>query len=78
MDKNIINKVIKMSQHESNGEIIANSLSYLVMSCEIVVLSSNSNHIENDLIEALDLRKKLKRNNVLLACLVGSFTNDEY
>ena len=31
----------------------------------------------NDLLYGLELKKKLNRNNVLLACLVGSFTYDK-
>ncbi|MDA9699883.1 hypothetical protein N9U74_01800, partial [Synechococcus sp. AH-736-M02] len=38
--------------------------------------SANSNHIEEDLQEACRLRKELHREQVVLACLAGSFSHD--
>jgi len=46
------------------------------LKCEIVILASNSNHIQDDVKNALELRKNLKRENVVLGCLVGSFCID--
>jgi len=42
----------------------------------MVILASNSNHIQDDVTNALELRKNLKRENVVLGCLVGSFCVD--
>ncbi|WP_269623101.1 hypothetical protein [Prochlorococcus marinus] len=69
-----LNKMIEMSTYKDGSKIRAYTLSDLIEICDLVVLSSNSNHIESDLQEALHLRDKLGRTNVVLACLVGSFT----
>ncbi len=76
LDPKLINKMKDMASYVINGERIFYTLSDLIKRCEIVILSSNSNHVENDLKNAISLRKKLNRRNVMLACLVGSFTND--
>ena len=76
MDNKTLKKIKRMSTYSVNGNIFSNTLSDLINKCEIVVLSSNSNHIENDLKQACELRQKLNRENVLLACLVGSFCFD--
>ncbi len=77
MDPSHIDTIYKMSTHLEGGAIVKNNLSDLLLRCELVVLSSNSNHIETDLYEACKLRKKLKREQVVLACLAGSFNHDK-
>ncbi|KGG12591.1 MULTISPECIES: hypothetical protein [Prochlorococcus] len=73
MEDKYIDKVINMSTHtELQGSVI-NSLEYLFLKCELVILSANSNHIEEDLIKAIEIRKNLSREEVVIACLVGSF-----
>ncbi len=77
LDPDCLEKMRNMSCFAYEGEKINYTLSDLIKICEVVVLSSNSNHIEGDLEEALRLRSILKRDNVLFACLVGSFTYDK-
>ncbi len=72
-----IQRIRDMSCYYKGGKSHNYSLSDLFQSCEIVVLSANSNHIENDLIEALSIRDTVNRSEVLIACLVGSFTYDK-
>ncbi len=76
LDHNCVRKMTNMSSYFKDGKLHTNTLEDLIKKCELVVLSANSNHIEEDLKEALRLRALLKRENVLLACLVGSFTYD--
>tara|TARA_Y100001968_G_scaffold333950_1_gene401714 strand:+ start:6251 stop:7759 length:1509 start_codon:yes stop_codon:yes gene_type:complete len=77
MDHEILKKIRKMGiNHDLKGEV-QNTLEDLILKCKIVFLSSNSNHIQNDISLAIALRKKLNRHNVVLACLVGSFCIDE-
>ncbi len=76
MDKDHINTLNSMSSHLENGTQVLNTLSDLILRCELVVLAANSNHIESDLNEACRLRNQLNRNNVVLACLSGSFSHD--
>ncbi|MDA0963593.1 MAG: hypothetical protein O3C02_00840 [Cyanobacteria bacterium] len=66
----------RMGTHGQAGQLKPNDLGYLLKNCELVVLSANSNHIEEDLQEALRLREELGREHVVLACLAGSFTHD--
>ena len=47
------------------------------MRCELVILSANSNHVEDDLREACRLRSELNREQVVIACLAGSFGHDQ-
>ena len=77
MDSNHVDKMISMSVHLESGELITNNLLDLILRCELVILSSNSNHVESDLKEACKLRKTLNRENVVFACLAGSFCYDE-
>ncbi len=77
MDSKHINKMKEMATHTEKGEIILNNLEYLLMNCEVVLLSSNSNYVENDLKQACKLRQKLNRQNVVIGCLVGSFCHDQ-
>ncbi len=73
MDKSHISKLLDISHHREGSKNVPNNLSDLILRCELVILSSNSNHIESDLAEAQLLRKKLNREHVVLACLSGSF-----
>ncbi len=76
MDDGIKNKIESMaiSNNEKSGRY--NTLKDLILNCELVVLSSNSKHIINDVKLAFKLKKELNRDNVLIACLVGSFCHD--
>ena len=76
MDDEHVETVLNMGGHRIGGELVANTLSDLIQRCELVVLSANSNHIEEDLQEACRLRKVLHREQVVLACLAGSFSHD--
>ena len=76
MDTKTINKIKRISTDLVGEKIVNNTLSDLIKKCEIIVLSANSNHIEKDLKEACQLRKNLNREEVLIACLVGSFCFD--
>ena len=77
MDPKHIDTLNKMGTHYEDGKLVDNNLSDLLLRCELVVLSANSKHIENDLIEACRLRKTLNREDVVLTILSGSFTYDE-
>ena len=77
MDTEIRNKIESMAIFEDNELKRYNTLEDLIINCELVVLSSNSKHIINDVNLAFKLRKKLNRENVLVACLVGSFCYDK-
>jgi len=76
MDKGIKNKIESMAISYPGKSGRYNTLQDLIINCELVVLSSNSKHIINDVNLAFKLRKKLNRENVLIACLVGSFCHD--
>tara|TARA_Y100001968_G_C19452242_1_gene769503 strand:+ start:7662 stop:9173 length:1512 start_codon:yes stop_codon:yes gene_type:complete len=77
MDPETLNKIKGISTHIEGDRLVKNTLPYLLEKCEIIILSANSKHIENDLLEACELRKKLNREQVLIACLVGSFCFDK-
>ena len=77
MNESYINKILGMSNTVSNGKLNYNKLSTLLLNCELVILSSNSNHIEQDLETACTLRKNLNREDVVLVTLVGSFSYDK-
>ena len=77
MDSDIKNKIKSMAISNDNKLSRYNTLEDLIINCEIVVLSSNSKHIINDVNLAFKLRKELNRENVLIACLVGSFCHDQ-
>ncbi len=77
MDAEHIEKLIGMSTHREANKVVNNTLADLLLRCDLVILSANSNHIEQDLIQAIELRNRLQRKNVLLACLSGSFDYDE-
>ena len=76
MDNGIKNKIESMAIANSDKSGRYNTLEDLIINCELVLLSSNSKHIISDVDLAFKLRKKLKRDNVLIACLVGSFCHD--
>ena len=76
MDSKHVKSVYNMSKHIEGNELVTNSLADLILRCELVVLSSNSNHIENDIRQACTLREELQRQNVVLAILSGSFNHN--
>ena len=76
MDIGHVETVIGMGTSSKAGEQVANTLRDLIERCELVVLSANSNHVEEDLQEACRLREELGRDQVVLACLAGSFNHD--
>ena len=73
MEERYLSKIKASSIHREDGNEKLNTLEYLILNCDIIILSSNSNHIENDLYQTIKIRNKLNRNNVLIGCLVGSF-----
>ena len=77
MDSNIKNKIESMAILNDEKLTRYNTLEDLIIKCELVVLSSNSKHIINDVKLAFKLRKELNRENVLLAFLVCSFCHDK-
>ena len=56
MDDLHVETVLEMVAHRIGGELVANTLGDLIERCDLVVISSNSNHIEEDLDEASSLR----------------------
>ena len=76
MDDEIKNRIESMAISFDSKARRYNTLEDLIINCELVVLSSNSKHIINDVNLAFKLRKELNRENVLIACLVGSFCYD--
>jgi len=76
MDPDHVAAMERMASHSREGERQPNTLSDLLQRCELVVLSANSNHVEEDLQEACRLREELGRDQVVLACLAGSFSHD--
>ncbi len=80
MDPEHVAKMQQMAFHSIGAigqTLVPNTLANLIDRCELVILSANSNHIEQDLADACALRAKLQRENVVLACLAGSFSHDE-
>ena len=76
MDPDHLATMEQMGSHASGAGRESNTLADLIEQCELVVLSANSNHVEEDLQEAIALRESLGREHVLLACLAGSFCHD--
>lgn len=76
MDPKHLKTVNAMGCHREGGKIVPNSLPWLIQTCDLVVLSANSNYIEQDLIEACHIREQLQREEVVLSCLAGSFSHD--
>ena len=77
MEPEIIGKIEKMGHYFHEGKKIINTLEDLLLKCKIVILASNSNHIQEDISKAQELRKSLNRENVVLGSLVGSFCIDD-
>jgi len=48
MDNGIIEKIKRMGNYSSEGKIKSFDLKDLLLKCEIVILASNSNHIQDD------------------------------
>tara|TARA_Y100001968_G_scaffold312413_1_gene335562 strand:+ start:213 stop:1718 length:1506 start_codon:yes stop_codon:yes gene_type:complete len=76
MDKNHVEAVESMSFHYELNHKVQNTLADLILRCDLVILSANSNHIEEDISQACSLKEQLGRGNVVLACLAGSFSHD--
>ena len=76
MDPKHVAVMERMGSHRTDGGRQPNTLADLLKRCELVVLSANSNHVEDDLFEAIQLRDQLGRQHVVLACLAGSFSHD--
>ena len=76
MDPAHVATVEGMAHQLVDGRPQPHTLVSLIEHCDLVLLSSNSNHIEQDLQEACDLRRELGREQVVLACLAGSFSHD--
>ncbi|RMF23546.1 MAG: hypothetical protein D6756_08615, partial [Cyanobacteria bacterium J083] len=77
MDPRHVTKLHRMAHHRVGEESVPNDLEYLISECDLVILTSNSKYIEQDLEQACQLRKKLHRPNVVLGCLAGSFSHDD-
>ena len=77
MDPRHVVKMKRMAHHRDGEESVVNDLEYLIDKCDLVLLTSNSKYIEQDLVEACKIREKINRQNVVLACLAGSFSHDE-
>tara|TARA_Y100001968_G_scaffold205789_1_gene188974 strand:+ start:927 stop:2465 length:1539 start_codon:yes stop_codon:yes gene_type:complete len=77
MDNDIKNKIESMAISDDLKLSRYNTLEDLIINCELVVLSSNSKHIIKDVNLAFKLKKELNRENVLIACLLGSFCYDK-
>lgn len=76
MDPEHVEVIQRMAVHDEGDKLVPNTLAYLIRTCDLVVLSANSNHIEQDVQEACALRTELGREQVVLACLAGSFSHD--
>lgn len=76
MDPDHVETIQQMAVHYEGDKLVPNTLAYLIKTCDLVVLSANSNHIEQDVQEACALRTELNREQVVLACLAGSFSHD--
>ncbi len=77
MDPRHVVKMHRMAHHRDGEESVVNDLEYLIDKCDLVLLTSNSKYIEQDLVEACKIRETINRKNVVLACLAGSFSHDE-
>ncbi len=78
MEPKIIEKIIRMASPVDQGsQDKYNNLESLILNCDIVVLASNSNHIQDDIELAIKLKEDLGRENIVLTCLVGSFCMDK-
>lgn len=77
MDSKHVTVMQRMARHREGDKLIPNDLAYLIEKCDLVILAANSKYIEQDLVTACKLRKQLNRQNVVLACLAGSFSHDK-
>ena len=77
MDPKHVVKMERLAHHKEEDRSVPNDLEYLIDKCDLVLLTSNSKYIEQDLIEACRVRKQMERNNVVIACLAGSFNHDK-
>ena len=59
MENKIIEKVEGMGNYLFEGKSKTNKLEDLLLKCKIVILASNSNHIQNDIRYAIELRLSL-------------------
>ena len=71
MDAGHVATVRSTGTHVSSTEQRPNTLRDLILECELVVLSANSNHIEEDLFEACRLREELGREQGCSGLFVG-------
>ena len=76
MDPAHVANLEAMACHGSGDQRRPNDLAHLIRHCDLVMLAANSNHIEQDLAEACELRRELGREQVVLGCLAGSFSHD--
>lgn len=76
MDQRHTQSLLKMSHHDEQGKKVTNDLTWLIQNCDLVMLSANSNYIEQDLIEACEIRDRLNRHEVVFGCLAGSYSHD--
>ena len=77
MDPRHVVKMERMASHKVEDETVTNDLEYLIEKCDLVLLTANSKYIEQDLVEACEIKEKINRQNVVLACLAGSFSHDK-
>ena len=59
MDNKIIEKIEKMGHYSYEGKRKSYDLKDLLNKCEIVILASNSNHIQEDVKQAFELKESL-------------------
>ncbi len=76
MDSIHLKALKSMASKEEDGHVVYNTLADLINKCDLVILSANSNYIEQDLEEAIKLREELDQPQVVLACLAGSFCSN--
>lgn len=77
MDPRHVVKLERMASHREGEVAVVNDLEYLIAKCDLVLLTANSKYIEQDLTTACEIREKINRRNVVLACLAGSFNHDD-
>ena len=77
MDPRHVVKLERMASHQEGEITVVNDLEYLITKCDLVMLTANSKYIEQDLALACQIKEKINRRNVVLACLAGSFSHDE-
>jgi hypothetical protein len=76
MDPQHAQRLEQLARRNGDPREGLNTLADLIARCDLVMLAANSNHIEQDLKEACELRRTLGREQVVLACLAGSFSHD--